>query len=215
MSWYTVVGSRIYVQSALGSDIAVSAMTNAAPPQAATGASHGLVDDDEVLISASDWEEFAGSVSRVDSTGATTLLLRGLDGTNADWYPTAQSTATLNKITSWLQIGQVVGISGGGGGPREVEARPFDRRTPVKQTVGFESSTVTLEIGFDPALAAQVELLAASRALGKRSLKFALPGSSYLYCYGTVALNPLPTFAADAFMTRQCAVNVDGLVTFV
>lgn len=215
MSWYSVVGSRIYVQSALGTDITVSTTSNAAPPLVTTSAAHAMVDNDEFLFKSHDWEELGGTVVRVDQQSATTFLAKGFDGTNTEFYPSGASSGVGNKITSWLQIGQVVGATGNGGRGRKITAQPFDKRRPVKKTVGFEDSQLTLEIGFDPALSAQIELLAASQNLGSRAIKFLLPGSAYAYCYGQIALNPIPTFSADSFMTRSCEIDIEGLWTFV
>lgn len=213
--YYSVVGSRIYVQAALGSDIALNSATNAAPPLFTSAAAHSLVDNDEVLIKTHDWEELNGTVLRVDQQSTTTFLGKGFDGTNTEFYPTAASTGVAAKITSWIQIGQVLGANGQGGRARKITAQPFDKRRPVKKTVGFEDSQLTLEIGFDPALSAQVELLAASQALGSRAIKFLLPGSAYAYCYGQIALNPIPSFSTDSFMTRSCEIDIEGLWTFV
>lgn len=213
--FYSVVGSRIYVQSALGSDITVNSMNNAAQPLVTTAAAHGMVDNDEFLFKTHEWEELNGTVVRVDQQSTTTFLAKGFDGTNTEFYPTAASSGVGNKITSWIQIGQVLGANGNGGRARKITAQPFDKRRPVKKTVGFEDSQLTLEIGFDPALSAQVELLAASQALGSRAIKFLLPGSAYAYCYGQIALNPIPSFSTDSFMTRSCEIDIEGLWTFV
>jgi len=94
-----------------------------------------------------------------------------------------------------------------------ITAQPIDRRNPINQAVGFNASTLTLTLGYDPALAAQVEMLSASRSLGKRAVKFTLPGGGFAYCYGTVALSNIPTFDTNSFMTVSCALSVDGLFT--
>ena len=54
----------------------------------------------------------------------------------------------------------------------------------------------------------------ASRSLAKRAFKFTLPGSAYAYCYGTVAMSPIPTFDTGSVMRRTVNISIDGLFTF-
>ena len=48
------------------------------------------------------------------------------------------------------------------------------------------------------------------------SIKFILPGSpnSYAYCYGNVAMAPLPTFATEDFLKRSVSIGILGKYTF-
>lgn len=212
--WYPVIGSRVYVQTTLGPAIAASGMSNANPPLVTTSAAHGLADLDEVVGTASGWEEVEGSVFRIDSIDATHFELEGFNGTNTEWYPAGSSATTFKKVTNWLQIGQVTAVTGGGGDGREITEQPIDRRTPVRKIVGFNSSKLDFTVGFDPQLAAQVELLTATDGLESRAIKFILPGPAYAYCYGNVAMNPLPTFDTNSFMKRNVSIGILGKFTF-
>ena len=46
--------------------------------------------------------------------------LDGYDATNTDWYPQGSDTGTVAKVSGWQEIGQILGIQGGGGGVRNV-----------------------------------------------------------------------------------------------
>lgn len=209
--YYPVLGSKIFIQSAIAAAKNITGATNVSPT-VLTSTAHGFADNDEVLIN-SGWEDLDGSVFRVDQLTADTFSLPGFDATNTDWYPAGSGTGTAKKITTWLQIGQVLGVTGGGGSPKTITANPIDRRNPVIIPVGFEASTLQLTLGYDPALAAQVEMLSASRALGKRAIKFILPGGGYAYAYGTVALSSIPTFDTNSVMQKTMAMSLDGMFT--
>ncbi len=211
MSYYPVIGSRCYVSTGFAAATNVTDITNAAPP-AVTSASHALVDDDEALLLVG-WEDFNYSVFRVNQTSTSVFELTGYDATNTDWYPPGSDTGTVAKVSGWQEIGQILGIQGGGGAPRNVTVQPYDRRTPQNIPIGFEAATLSMTLGYDPARADQIALLAASRALAKRAIKFALPGGGYAYCYGTVSLSPLPNFNPNGVLERTLAVSVDGLFT--
>lgn len=211
MSYYPVIGSRCYVSTGFAAATNVTDITNAAPP-AVTSASHTLVDNDEALLLVG-WEDFNYSVFRVNQTSTSVFELTGYDATNTDWYPQGSDTGTVAKVSGWQEIGQILGIQGGGGAPRNVTVQPYDRRTPQNIPIGFEAATLSMTLGYDPARADQIALLAASRALAKRAIKFALPGGGYAYCYGTVSLSPLPNFNPNGVLERTLAVSVDGLFT--
>lgn len=211
MSYYPVIGSRCYVSTGFATATNVTDISNLAPP-VVTSAAHGLVDNDEALMLVG-WEDFNYSVFRVNQQTTSTFSLDGYDATNTDWYPQGSDTGTVAKVSGWQEIGQILGIQGGGGGVRNVTVQPYDRRTPQNIPIGFEAATLSMTLGYDPARADQIALLAASRALARRAIKFALPGGGYAYCYGTVALSPVPNFNPNGVLERTLAISIDGLFT--
>lgn len=211
MAYYPVQGSRCYVQSTIASAVTITDITNASPP-VVTAASHGYVDNDEVLHLVG-WEDFNYSVFRVNQLTTNTYSLDGYDASNTDWYPAGSDTGTAQKITAWTEIGQVLGIQSSGGGVRNITIQPYDKRNPVNIPIGFEASTLSFTLGYDPSQASQVALLAASRTLAKRAVKFALSGGGYAYCYGTVAMNPIPNFNPNGVLEATVAISIDGLFT--
>lgn len=214
MSYYTFTGGKVYVQSTLASAITTTDITNDNPP-VATLTSHGLSNDDELVCTSSGWEEVQGSVFRIANVATNTFELDGIDTSSTDFYPATSADASVfQKVTAWTQIGQVLDITGGGGGVRNITVNPLDRRTPVVLPVGFEASTLEMVLGYDPALTAQVSLNSASRSLAKRAIKFQLPGGAFAYGYGTVSLSPLPTFSSSDVMRRNLNMSIDGLFTF-
>lgn len=211
MSYFSTIGSRCYVSTGFAPATNVTDITNAAPPLA-TSATHGLVDNDEALMMVG-WEDFNGSVFRINQQSTSTFTLDGYDATNTDWYPQGSDTGTVAKVSGWLEIGQILGIDGGGGGVRNISVQPYDRRTPINIPVGFEAATLSFTLGYDPSRADQIALLAASRVLGKRAVKFALSGGGFAYCYGTVSMAPVPRFNPSGVLERSLAISVDGLFT--
>lgn len=211
MSLYTVAGAKFFVSTGLASAKTVSAITNASPA-VATATAHGYSDNDEVLM-VSGWEDTDKSIFRVDQLTTDTFSLPGFDATNTDWYPAGSGVGTAQKISGWLELGQVIGVQSQGGGPRNITTNLLNRRNPIITPVGFEASSLQFTLGYDPALADQIALLAASRVLAKRAFKFVLPGSAYAYCYGTVAMSNIPAMDSQSVLSRQVTVGIDGLFT--
>jgi len=209
MSYYTLVGSRFYVSSGLGSAKDVSNITNAAPP-VLTATAHGYANDAEVLATVG-WEDFNNSVFRVANVATNSVELPGYDSSDTDMYPQGSDTGTLKAISGWIEIGQVLGVSSSGGDAKFEEINPFDKRNGIKLPTGFNAASLEFTLGFDPANAAQVSMLASSRKLEKRAVKFILPGAAYAYCYGTVSASELPMF--ENVLKRKVSISMDGLFT--
>lgn len=212
MSYYPVQGSKFYVGTVLASAKTISGTSNANPCVASSTA-HGYVDNDEVVIATHAWEDLGGSVFRVDQLTTDTFSCPGFDATNTDWYP-AGGAGTAQKVTTWVEMGQVLSVNSSGGDRKDITVDPVNRRSALRIPVGFNPSDLTFELGFDPALADQVALQTASRSLAKRPFKFVLPGSAYAYCYGTVSMSNIPTFDPGSVMRRNVAISIDGLFTF-
>lgn len=212
MAYYPVTGSKFFISTGFASAKTITAMTNANPP-VATSVAHGYSDDDEVLMT-SGWEDLNGSIFRVDQLTADTFSPKNFDATSTDFYPAGSGSGSAQKVSGWLEMGQVLGVTGGGGDPKNITISPLNKRNDVNIAVGFNSSTLSFELGFDPALADQVALQAASRSLAKRGFKFVLPGGAFAYCYGTVSMAPVPTFNANDVLRRNVSIGIDGLFTF-
>lgn len=210
--YYTVTGAKFFVSTGFAGAKNITTATNANPP-VITSVAHGYVDNDEILFT-SGWEELNSSVFRVDQLTADTLSPLNFDATNTDLYPAGSGTGTMQKVSGWLELGQVLGVQGGGGDARNITVRPLNRRNDVNIPTGFNAATLSFELGFDPALADQVALQAASRSLAKRAFKFVLPGGAFAYCYGTVSMSPVPTFNADDVLRRNVSIGIDGIFTF-
>jgi hypothetical protein len=211
MAYYPVTGSRIFIQSAIATAKSITALNNTNPP-AATSVGHGYAANDELLV-LNGWEDTNASVFRIGVPDVDHFTLVNFDATNTDWYPAGAGVGSAQKITTWTPIGQVLGVQNNGGNARFVTVQPIDRRNPINIPVGFDASSMTLELGYDPAQAAQVEMLLASRSLAKRAIKFVLPGGGYAYSYGTVSLSNLPTFDTGGVMKVSCALSMDGIFT--
>lgn len=212
MSYYTIIGSKMFLGSALAAARTLTGISNAAPP-VATSTAHGYVDNDEILIF-SGFEDIDQSIFRIDQLTTDTYSLPGYDTTDTDLFPASSGGGTTQKVTTWQEITQVLNATSSGGGPRKITANPINRRNPVSKTVGREPTALQLTLAWDPALAAQISLLNTSRKLGKLPFKFTLSGGGFAYAYGTVNMSSLPTFDTGSFMSIQVDIDLEGTLTF-
>ena len=212
MSYKTIVGSKMFLGSTLATAKTLVGLSNA-DPTVATVTSHGYADNDEILHF-SGWEEFNGSIFRVDSLTTDTYGLTGYASTDTDFYPAGTGGGTVQKITAWTEITQVLGVQKQGGGPRRITANPINLRNGIQKTVGREPGQFTLNLAWDHQLTEQGLLRAASRRFSKLPFKFLLNGGGYAYAYGEVAMAELPSFDTNTFMNVDVDIALDGIFTF-
>lgn len=209
MSYQALVGAKFYISTGLDAAKVLSSVTNAAPP-VFNSTAHGYSNTDELLV-LNNWDDFNESIIRASSVSTNSLAAAGYDTTNTDYYPAASSAGTLQKISGWLEIGQVLGITPSGGEAKFEEVNPFDRRNGVKIPTGFSASSLEMTLGWDRSRGDQQAFQAAARGSSKRAIKFVLPGGVFGYCYGTVSASALPMF--ETILKQKVSLAMNGQFT--
>lgn len=209
MSYLIAEGAKFLFSSTFGTPVTVTAASNA-DPTLLTAAAHGFADGDELLFN-SGWEDATDTVWKADQQAADSLKLLNLDTADTRWFPVGTGTGTLRKVSSWVEIGQVLDIQPQGGGARNMDINPLSKRNGIKMPTGFEASGYTLTIGYDPSLTSQVQLNAISRNLSSRvAFKFLLAGGQTGYGYGTAQIAQMPKIAKGSPVSVELQLNFLG-----
>jgi hypothetical protein len=209
-------GTRFYFCSSANFAAAktVSAVTNA-NPAAATSTSHGYVDNDEVLFT-SGWEDASNTIYRADQSDVNTFSFLGLNSSNTSFFPAGSGTGTAQKVGTWVQIPQVMGIQTSGGDPRFTEVQLLASRNQLRVPTGFNATTSVLTLAHDPADANWLTMVDISRSLTPVGFKLVLGGGGTTYAYGYMAVNESPQMNANqvnqvsatfAFLGRQISYS--------
>lgn len=209
-------GTRFYFCSSANFAAAktVTAVTNA-NPAAATSASHGYVDNDEVLFT-SGWEDASNTIYRADQSDVNTFSFLGLNSSNTSFFPAGSGTGTAQKVGTWVQIPQVMGIQTSGGDPRFTEVQLLASRNQLRVPTGFNATTSVLTLAHDPADANWLTMVDISRSLTPVGFKLVLGGGGTTYAYGYMAVNESPQMNANqvnqvsatfAFLGRQISYS--------
>ena len=187
----------------------ISAFTNA-NPGVATSTSHGFSDDDELLL-VRGWEDATDSVYRCDQLTADTFTLKNLDTTNTTFFPAgAGASSTVQKVSSWQVIPQVLSIATAGGDARRATISPLSRRTPINVPLGLNPIDITLTIGHDASNAVYQTMLGISRALTKVAFKLVLADGSATYGYGNMVVGSMPSMQSGRENQATVAINLLG-----
>lgn len=201
-------GARILFSGTFATAKTVASFTNA-NPGVATSTTHGFVDGDELLL-VTNWEDATDSVYRADSLTADTLSLTGLDTSNTRFFPVGSGAgSTLQKVSSWVEIPQVLTIDTSGGDARLATISPLARRTPINVALGTNPVSVKLMIGHDPSNATFLQMLSISKALTKVAIKLVLADGATTYGYGNMMTQSFPKLQNG--QTNQAEVSISLL----
>lgn len=208
MSFYFAEGSKFYIGTTFAASKTVSGITNA-DPAVATSVAHGFADNDELLF-ASGWEDATDTVFRADQLSADTFSLLGLDATDTNWFASGAGAGTVQKVSTWIEIPQVLSIAASGGDARFTNVELLARRNGVSVPTGFNPSQLTLTLAHDPNLAGYKTMLGISRTLKKVAIKVVMSGGGLGYGYGHLTVSEMPQMARNQVNQVQCGIAMLG-----
>lgn len=208
MAYYFPEGSKIYFSSTFAGAKTVSGVTNA-DPAVATSTSHGYVDDDEVLFT-SGWEDATDSVYMVDQQSADTFKLLGLNTADTTWFSAGAGTGTAQKISSWVEVPQVLGITSQGGDARFTTVEPLAKRNAINVPTGFNPTSINLTLAHDPANANYQAMQTVARSLTKIAFKLVLSGGATAYGYGYMNVNEMPSLNRNQVNSVAASISLLG-----
>ena len=207
MAYYFPEGSKFYFSKTFAAAKTISAITNASPA-VATSTAHGYVDGDEILLT-SGWEDATDTVYRVDQLTADTFGIEGLNTTNTNFYPTGSGAGEARKVSTWVEMPQVLNISTSGGDARFTTISPLAKRNDINVPTGFNAMSISITLGHDPSNANYQQMLDISRTLEKVAFKMVLSGGAVGYGYGYMSVSEAPQ------LNRNQANQVNASITLL
>jgi len=209
MSYSFPEGSKFFFSQTFAAAKTLSAMSNA-NPTVGNSVGHGFIAGDEALLT-SGWEDATNAVFKLSAPSADTVGILGLDTTDTSFYPAGGgASSTLQKVTQWVEIPQILTISTQGGDPRFTTVSPLARRNSFNVPTGFNPTSLTLTLGHDAANAAYQTMLAISRTLKPVAIKMQLSGGAVTYGYGYLAASEFPSLNQNQPNQVQVALSLQG-----
>jgi hypothetical protein len=205
MAFFFPEGTRVYFSNTLGTAKTITALTNASLA-VATSAAHGFVDNDELLVT-SGWGDINEMVFKADQLTADTFGLVDLDTTDTAYFPPGGGAGVAKKISSWVEIPQLLTLSTDGGGTRFTDVGLLSRRQDIRIPTGFNPSSMDMTLAWDPADTNFKAMLALSRTIRPAAIKIAVGGGAAIYGYGYLNVREAPTF------NRNQVLEVNGSLT--
>lgn len=202
-------GSKFQFSSTFGTAKTVTVATNA-NPSVLTAVAHGLVDGDEFLFT-SGWEDATNSVYVADQLTVDTVSPTGLDTTNTTFFGAGSGVGTIQKITTWVDMPQVLTIGNSGGDARFTDVQLLASRNGIKIPTGFNAATTTLTLAHDPANATYKTMVGLSRTQSLVAFRI-VGGGGTTYGFGYIAVSEIPKMTSGQVNQVDVAIAMLGRV---
>lgn len=211
MAYYIPEGSKFYYSVTFASAKTISAMTNANPVSCAS-TSHGYVDGDEVLLT-SGWEDATDTVWRVDQTDTNNFTIPKLNTSNTSFFSAnGGDGSTAQKLSTWVEIPQILTATSSGGDLRTTSVNPLSRRNGIIIPTGFNPVILTLSMGHDASNATYQAMLDISRATTKVAIKASISGGAVIYGYGHMSVADMPSLNVNQVNAVNCGISFLGRI---
>lgn len=209
MSYFFPPGTKYFYSNTLASPKTITTATNAATA-VATSVSHGYADLDPVLFS-SGWADANNGVFEVDQLTVDTFGIVGLNTLDTNIYSPGTGIGEAKKISSWVEIPQILSATTNGGGIKYGTISPLSSRQDTKQPIGFEAIGVDMKLGYDASNATIAAMQAITRTFGKVAFKLVLPGGGRVYGYGNLACSEFPEIGSkETPLQVSVGIGFDG-----
>lgn len=201
-------GATLALATAYGSNVTVSAISNA-NPGVISAAAHGLTTVTFYELT-SGWQKLTGRVFRVGTSTTGTIDLTGVDTTSTSVYPAGAGAGTLRSVSTWTPITQVMDFTTSGGDQQFANYsfldEDFERQLP--SITGAQ--TITIGIADDISLPGYAALKTAAEARAVRALRMTLPSGSVIVYNGFVSFNETPSVTKGSVMQVTATFSLSG-----
>jgi hypothetical protein len=208
MAYYFAEGSSIQFSQTFAGAKTVTVASNA-NPAVLTSVAHGYSTNDEVLFT-SGWEDATDTVWKVNVLTADTFNLLGLDSSNTSFFAAGAGVGTVQKISAWVAVPQVLTVSASGGDARFTTVTPLAKRNAVNIPTGFNATSMSLTLAHDAAQANYITMLGISRNLSKVAIKQVISGGAVTYGYGYMSVSESPKLNNNQVNTVDAAMTILG-----
>ena len=199
-------GSIVAIASGYGSDVTISAISNA-NPAVATAAAHGFMDGDYIEVT-SGWSRLTDKVVRVDNATTGTFDLEGIDTTSTSIYPTSGGAGTARKISGFTQLAQITG-STSSGGEQQFLTYQFLEADAEKRIPTFKSAAgITFNVADDPSLPGYILAKQANDDRLPRAVRITLSNGAVLLYNAYISLSTIPSLTVNELMTVEVTLSL-------
>lgn len=204
-------GATFDFAATYGTDVTVTAITNA-KPAVATATAHGLAEGDIIHLTTG-WLKLTGRGFRVGAVTADTFEIEGTDTTSTQRYPLGTSAGTAKKVASWVTISQITEATSSGG---EQQFYTFgylsedeDRQLPTTRS----PSTLTLTVADDPSQQFVPVLEAADEVREERLQRLNLVNGDIIIYNSIASITNTPSLTRNQLMVRTITLAQQGRTT--
>ena len=199
-------GTVIALAQTYGASVAMSAITNATEAVATLAAGHGVVAGDYLEIT-SGWDLLNSRIVRAKSVSTNDVTLEAINTTSTTNYPAGSGAGSIRRITAWVNVPQVQGVSTSGGDQQYADITSLTDRTQKQVPTTRSAQAIELTVFDDPALAYYAVAVAANDSSTTIGMRISFPNGSKLVANGYLSVQKTPTIAANAPLTATLSFS--------
>lgn len=205
MSSEFINGSKYAFSTVLGAAVAITAITNAAPPAITAGV---MPANDDIILLQSNWSDLSDTATYTDTLGH----LFELDTTNTDFYPPGESAGSYQQVSGFVSMTQIRSVAQSGGDTNSFDFAYIEDRSPRQRSKPTDQNPLklTFTLDRDPTLPwfDALDKLTKSRQLVTMRETF-ITGEQLLYT-GFVSFQKSPTRERNQNMTVVAVFSVNS-----
>lgn len=201
-------GAIVSLATTYGTAKSVTAITNG-NPGVATSTAHGLTNG-AMLSVVSGWSNLNNRVVRVAGSVVNAFNLDGIDTTSVTQYPPGSGAGTVQEITAFTQISQIMGFTFSGGEQQFTNFSFLEQNFETQIPTILSAMSIKIDIADDPALPGYQALKAAGDARATRALRMALPDGSFIFYQGFVSFNETPSTTKGEIMQVSATLSLQS-----
>lgn len=199
----------VAMESALGADITITAISKAA--EGVVTASNTLSNGDYVRLTIQGMFQLNGRVARVKTVSGTGFTLEGVDTTLFDTF----TTGTANKITFGTSITTATTLSASGGDFDFIDTATIHTNMKTQIPGSASAASYTFDNIWDVTDAGLLAMKLAGDAQAQRAFKFTFGNGGQIMVFaGYVAANLLPRGSAQQLVTTPSVITMFGAPTY-
>jgi hypothetical protein len=198
------------MQSALGADITITAISKAA--EGVVTATNTLANGDYVVLATLGMWQLNERVARVKTVSGTGFTLEGIDTMLFDTF----TSGTCNKITFGTSITTATSMSSSGGDFDFIDTTTIHGNAKTQMPGLPNPSTFSFENVWDVADTGLLAMKAAADAQAKRAMKFTFgTGGQIMVFNGYVGASLLPGGSAQGLVTTSTVITMNGTPSYL
>lgn len=203
-------GAQIFIEAGRGTEIAVTAITNAKDPVFTVASAEDLAVGDYILITSTTWGKLADLQLRIKAIAGTSVTVESIDTTSVNQFPLG-GTATIVPVNQWIEIPCVQDLAQDGGEQQyyNYQCLADDREQQLPTFKSAVSLTYTFAHEFDNLL--YPVLKAADDSGEVKALRMYVPKAREMRMYsGVLSFNDIPQTTMNEMETVSLAVALKG-----
>lgn len=203
-------GAQIFIEAGRGTEIAVTAITNAKDPVFTVASAEDLAVGDYILITSTSWGKLADLQLRIKAIAGTSVTVESIDTTSVNQFPLG-GTATIVPVNQWIEIPCVQDLAQDGGEQQyyNYQCLADDREQQLPTFKSAVSLTYTFAHEFDNLL--YPVLKAADDSGEVKALRMYVPKAREMRMYsGVLSFNDIPQTTMNEMETVSLAVALKG-----